>query len=87
MNCRVKIFWHWLTPVNGGAADELFAIPVYFKLNVTSMDPDEWYAFDVEHCTQVSAYLSMLARDVTSMLPSRLHTSFTPTSTIDTSLR
>ena len=40
--CRVKIFWNWLVPKNGGAADELFPLPLYFKLNVTSMDPEEW---------------------------------------------
>lgn len=52
----LQVFWHWLVPPNAGAADELFAIPLYFKLNVTSPNPDDWYAFDVEHCTQVNCF-------------------------------
>ncbi|KAK9812036.1 hypothetical protein WJX73_000183 [Symbiochloris irregularis] len=49
---RIKVFWNWMGTKYGGSGDELFPIPIYFKLNVTDLDPDNWYAFDFEHCTQ-----------------------------------
>ena len=51
--CRINMFFHWYIPTAGGSADELFPIPIYFKMNLTDPDPTNWYTFDFEHCTQV----------------------------------
>ena len=59
--CRMKVWWHFMPPSFGGSGDELFPIPIYFKFNVTSQDPADWYAFDFEHCTQVIICCHLLA--------------------------
>ena len=47
------MWFHWWSPSQGGSADRVFPIPIYFKTNLTDPDPAKWYNFDFEHCGQV----------------------------------
>lgn len=46
------VHWYFMPRETGGEEFELHGLPLSFKLNETAVDPEEWYTYDYEYCTQ-----------------------------------